>query len=100
MLERKILNQDPSLDYPREFTAGTGDLVPTSTAGNEKGGEDAGEPDDEGSTSGAGPREQGGRGPQLAHDSNSRPTYSQHNVGRTVVANQGTQHVNLGGSDE
>lgn len=101
MLERKILNQDPSLDYPHEFTTGTTDLVPASTAGKENGGEDAGEPDDEGSTSGAGPRERGGRGPQFAHESNnSRPTYSQHNVGRTVVANQGTQHVNLGGSDE
>jgi DNA-binding SARP family transcriptional activator len=97
MLERKILNQDPSLDYPQEFTDGTGELVPV---GNEKGREDAGEPDDEGSASGAGQRERGGRGPQLAREQNSQPIYSQHNVGRTVVANQGTQHVNLGGSDE
>ena len=97
MLEKKILNQDPSLDYPREFTIGAGDLVP---ADNGKGRKEDARPGDGESEAGESTREPDGRGPQFANDSNSRATYSQHNVGRTVVANQGTQHVNLGGSDE
>jgi hypothetical protein len=97
MLEKKILNQDPSLDYPQEFAAGAADLVPTIT---DSGREEGSEHGDGGSEPGAGPREQGGRGPQFVDGFNSRANFSQHNIGRTVVANQGTQHVNLGGSDE
>ena len=97
MLEKKILNQDPSLDYPQEFAAGPAGLVPTAT---DSGREEDGEQGDGGSEPGAGPREQGGQGPEFVDGFTSRANFSQHNIGRTVVANQGTQHVNLGGSDE
>jgi DNA-binding SARP family transcriptional activator len=88
MLEKKIRNQDPSLDYPGAGTAPR-DLVPADEGY-----------DDDGSapSSGAQGRADPGSGP--ANNVNRAPSYSQQNIGRTVVANQGTQHVNLGGSDE
>jgi DNA-binding SARP family transcriptional activator len=100
MLEKQIRDQDPSLDYPREPMTGPRDLVPAGNAKDRQEEEEAGEPGGGTSDAGESTREPVGPGPQFANDSNSRTSYSQHNFGRTVIANQGTQHVNLGGSDE
>lgn len=84
LLEKKIRNQDPSLDYPREIVIEPHDLV-------RAGDEDSEKPD---------PDDRGDAGPGPAKAASAGPVYSQRNAGRTVIANQGTQHVNLGGSDE
>jgi DNA-binding SARP family transcriptional activator len=87
MLEKKVRNQDPDLDYPRAAVIEPRDLAHTGEQKNDDQGGDASIPD-----AGTDP---GDSGPVRA---NSK--YSQRNIGRTVIANQGTQHVRLGGSDE
>ncbi len=93
MLEKKIRNQDPSLEYQREPLVVSGELAPVAN-------EDAADPGGDTSDTDPSVEESPVRETRAVHRSNSRPTYSQQNFGRTVVANQGTQHVNLGGSDE
>lgn len=97
MLERKIRNQDPSLDYPSEFIIEPHDLVRAGGGhSEEQGGEDTSALD--AGDAGAAVPEDPGAGP--ASSTQGSPIYSQRNIGRTVIANQGTQYVNLGGSDE
>ena len=93
LLEKKIRNQDPNLDYPREILIEPRDLV---RAGDEDSEERGGHTPERGIRADA-PDD---AGPGSAKATGAGPVYSQRNVGRTVVANQGTQHVNLGGSDE
>lgn len=84
LLEKKIRNQDPGLQYPREIVIEPHDLVRAGNEDSEQAGLDGrGDPD-----------------PGPAPAASAGPVYSQRNAGRTVIANQGTQHVNLGGSDE
>lgn len=97
MLERKIRNQDPSLDYPSEFVIESHDLVRAGGGhSDEQGGKDTSAP--VAGDAGAAEPEDPGVGP--GSSTKGGPVYSQRNIGRTVIANQGTQHVNLGGSDE
>jgi hypothetical protein len=93
MMEREI-PKDADLSYPRQ-----GELVPRA--------HDLSHPDnpghhedDEIEDADAAAQEPEDR--RSAPDSSvgHGPTYSQRNIGRTVIANQGTQHVSLGGADE
>jgi DNA-binding SARP family transcriptional activator len=93
LMEKKIRNQDPSLDYPREVLIEPRDLVQAGDEDSEERGGHTPEPGVKADAS-------EDASPGSAKATSAGPVYSQRNVGRTVVANQGTQHVNLGGSDE
>jgi DNA-binding SARP family transcriptional activator len=98
MMEKRIRNQDPRLGYPQETVMATRDLSQAGEGTTEEGRSE----DRDGDTAvpgggAAGHTDPGSTGEQSPH---SWVTYSQQNIGRTVVANQGTQHVDLGGSDE
>jgi DNA-binding SARP family transcriptional activator len=93
LLEKKIRSHDPGLDYSREIVIEPRDLVRVGNEGSEERGGHTPEPD-----TGADGPEDASLG--AAKVTSAGPVYSQRNVGRTVIANQGTQHVNLGGSDE
>jgi hypothetical protein len=96
MMERETRKQDADLSYPRpgELVHRAHDLShPDNTSQPDSDDEDADtgtdaeqEPEDRGSAPDG----------SVSHG----PTYSQRNIGRTVIANQGTQHVSLGGADE
>jgi hypothetical protein len=95
MMEREIRKQDGDLSYPRpgELVHGGRDLShpdDTSQHGN----------DDEDNDAGAAAQEPDDRGSAPDSSVSHGPTYSQRNIGRTVIANQGTQHVSVGGADE
>ena len=87
LLEKKIRNQDPGLEYPREIVIESHDLVRAV--------DEQSDTDDPGDASPG-----SANAANAAKAASAGPVYSQRNVGRTVIANQGTQHVNLGGSDE
>jgi hypothetical protein len=73
-LGEKIRNQDPSPGYPSESMVVLRDVA-------------------DGGQSSSGPAEE-------RSASVSGPTYSQVNNGKTVIANQGTQHITIRESDE
>lgn len=96
MMEKEVRKQDAALSYPRpgELAHRAHDLSrPDNTAQHDS-------DDDESNDAGAATQEPGDR--DSAPDSSVSPgsTYSQRNIGRTVIANQGTQHVSLGRADE
>jgi DNA-binding SARP family transcriptional activator len=94
LIEKKIRNQDPDLGYPQEMTAGRRDLVP---AGYENSRDNSGHmPETDAATDDT--EDDADLGSSTTKS--TVPVYSQRNVGRTVIANQGTQHVSLGGSNE
>ena len=93
LLEKRIRNQDPDLDYPREILIEPHDLV---RSGDEDGEKHGGHTPESPVTT----DDREDADPRSAKAASSGPVYSQRNVGRTVIANQGTQHINLGGSDE
>jgi hypothetical protein len=95
MMEREIRKQDADLSYPRlgELVHRARDLThPDDTSQHDN--------DDEKNDADATTQEPEDR--RSAPDSgvSPGPTYSQQNIGRTVIANQGTQHVSVGGADE
>jgi len=94
MMEREIREQDADLSYPR-----SGELAHAHDLSHP---DDTSQPDndDENNDAGTAAQEPEDRDPSPDSGVNRGPTYSQQNIGRTVVANQGTQHVNLGGADE
>jgi hypothetical protein len=92
-MERETRKKDADLSYPHpgELVHRAHDLShPDNTSQNDDGDENADaaaqEPEDRDSAPDSG----------ASHG----PTYSQQNIGRTVIANQGTQHVSLGRADE
>jgi hypothetical protein len=92
MTEREVRKQDADLSYPRpgELVRREHDLShPDNTSEH-----DDKENDD------ADAQESEDRGSAPDSSVSQGPTYSQRNIGRTVIANQGTQHVSLGGADE
>ena len=91
MTEREIREKDAGLSYPRpgELVHRAHDLSDPDNTGQDEN-DDAGAATQE--------PEDGGSAPD--GDVSHGPTYSQQNIGRTVIANQGTQHVSLGGADE
>jgi len=93
MMEEKIRNQDADLNYPRpgEVAQRPHDVPRNTDEEYEK---------DENNDAGAEAEEPGDRGSLPDSSVNRGPRYSQQNIGRTVIANQGTQHVNVGGADE
>jgi DNA-binding SARP family transcriptional activator len=93
LLEKKIRNQDPGLDYPEEILIEPHDLVRAGSEDSEKPGSHTTEPD-------VTANDPEGAELRAAKAGSAGPVYLQRNVGRTVIANQGTQNVNLGGSDE
>jgi|HubBroStandDraft_5_1064220.scaffolds.fasta_scaffold1209474_1 hypothetical protein len=95
MVEREVRQQDADLSYPRsgELVHRARDLShPDDTSQHDN--------DDENDDAGAAAKEPEDRGSAPDSSGTRGPTYSQQNIGRTVVANQGTQHVNIGGADE
>jgi DNA-binding SARP family transcriptional activator len=93
MMEGKIRNQDADLNYPRqgEVAPCAHDLSPADNTDQYDG--------DKNDDAGAAAQEPADRGVAPDSSVNRGPTYSQRNIGRTVIANQGTQHVNTGGAD-
>jgi DNA-binding SARP family transcriptional activator len=98
VLERLIRNQDLDTDDTSEFINAPRGLVPAD--GEQAGGESAEQAGNDTPVEGEGSGKSGVHADRFANDQNPRATYSQSNLGRTVIANQGTQHVNLGGTDE
>lgn len=93
MVENKIRNQDPAMDYPHAGVIARRDLVRMGDGDSDD--QDGGSSDPD---AGAEELEDPSSGP--VNHTRGGPIYSQRNIGRTVIANQGTQHVSLGGSDE
>jgi DNA-binding SARP family transcriptional activator len=92
MMEKKIRNQDPGLDYPHPAVIAPRDLVPADEGYSGGQGSDA----PAAPLDAEGPEDSGsGMGKREKH----KASYSQRNIGHTVIANQGTQHINVGGSD-
>ena len=95
MTEKETQKQDAVLSYPRlgELVPRTRDLShPDNTAQHDN--------DDENHDADAAAQEPEDRDSAPDGSVSNGPTYSQRNIGRTVIANQGTQHVSLGGADE
>jgi DNA-binding SARP family transcriptional activator len=92
MLADNIYNQDPELGHTGKSTVGRGNLVPVPER-------DSGEAPDEESASESGSDDDAASSTDRQAAIPASP-YSQHNEGHTVIANQGTQTVNLGGSNE
>jgi hypothetical protein len=92
MMEREI-PKDAGLSYARPS-----ELVPCAHDLSHP--DDRGQHDDEDEDAGAAAQEPEDPGSTPDSSDNHGPTYSQRNIGRTVIANQGTQHVRLGGADE
>lgn len=95
MTERDTRKQDADPSYPRlgELEHRAGDLSHPDDASQH-------DNDDENDDADAAAQEPEDRGSAPDSSVSHRPTYSQQNIGRTVIANQGTQHVSLGGADE
>jgi hypothetical protein len=95
LMERETRKQDADLSYPRlgELVPRTDDLShPDNTSQHDN--------DDENNDADAAAQEPEDRDSAPDGTVSNGPTYSQRNIGRTVIANQGTQHVSLGGADE
>jgi hypothetical protein len=95
MMERETRKQDADRSYPRlgELVPRTDDLSHPDNTGQH-------DNDDENNDADAAAQEPEDRGSAPDSSVSNGPTYSQRNIGRTVIANQGTQHVSLGGADE
>jgi hypothetical protein len=97
MMEREVRKQDADLSYPRpgELVHRPHDLSHPDNTGQHDSDD---ETDDAGTADPEPEPEDRGSAPDssVSHG----PTYSQQNIGRTVIANQGTQHVSLGEADE
>lgn len=94
-MEKEVRKQDADPSYPRpgELVHRAHDLShPDNTSQHDS--------DDENDDAGAAAEEPEDRGSAPDSSVSHGPTYSQRNIGRTVIANQGTQHVSLGGADE
>ena len=94
MMERETRKQDADLSYPRpgELVHRAHDLSHPDRTGEHD--------DDENNDADAAAQEPEDRDSAPDGSVSKGPTYSQRNIGRTVIANQGTQHVSLGGADE
>lgn len=93
MIEKSIRNQDPELGQQGKTVNEPRDLVlvrkdDSAHAGGEAAADDTQETGQENS------------GPGGEQAAKSGPSYHQHNSGRTVIANQGTQHITVGDSNE
>jgi hypothetical protein len=95
MMEREIRERDADLSYPHpgELVRRADDLSDADNASQH-------DSDDENNDAGPAAQEPEDRGPAPDSSVSHGPTYSQQNIGRTVIANQGTQHVSLGGADD